>query len=296
MKKIFPLLLLASLAFAQERKIKPGDAIEIVVYGHQELTRVVTVSPNGAIDFPFMQSVPVDGMTLDKLREIVVAQLSRYLNTYPVVTLSFSKSNTMVVSVLGMVKNPGLISMPLNSTLQGALAAAGGLLPGARHNEVTVSRDIDGRSVANAYDLEKFILEADMKQNPVVNDGDVIMVTGNPTLSNIKVIGAVRSPGIFEPAAGATVLDMLMRAGGPMDDANIKKVRLISPSRSKSMEYSIDLSKAFSSSSYYKLPIVKPGDVIYVPKKHNYWKSALAVARDVSTLALAAYYIVRIND
>ena len=235
-------------------------------------------------------------MTLDKLREIVVAQLSRYLNTYPVVTLSFTKSNTMNLSVLGMVKSPGIVSIPLNSTLQGALTAAGGLLPGARHNEVTVTREVDGRTMANAYDLEKFLLEGDMKQNPILNDADVVMVTGNPMLSNIKVIGAVRSPGIYEPVAGATVLDMLMRAGGPAEEGNMKKLRLISPSRSKTMEYSIDLNKAFSSPNYYKLPLVKPGDVIYVPKKANYWKSALTLARDVSTLALAAYYLVRIND
>ena len=56
--------------FGQEQKIKPGDAIDIMVYGHQELSRVVTVSPKGTVDFPFLQNIPVDGLTLNEFRDI----------------------------------------------------------------------------------------------------------------------------------------------------------------------------------------------------------------------------------
>ncbi len=299
MKKILMFLLLLSLLagalFAQERKIKAGDVIEIVVYGHTELSRIVTVNPQGAIDFPFMQSVPVDGLSLDKLREIIVATLSRYLNTYPVVTVSFAKSNTINVNILGMVKRPGLVAVPLNSSLQGALTMAEGVAPGARINEIMVVRNIDGRLISATYDLEKFLLDSDFKQNPTVSDGDIIMVAGNPVLSSVKVLGAVRAPGIFDNYMGATVLDMIMRAGGPLEDAQLNKIRYISPSRKKSAEYVIDLELFLNTQDFSKVPAVKAGDIIYIPKKKNYWKGVLSVARDVSTLAIAAWYIIRIN-
>ena len=88
---ILILLLLGSVISAegQNATIKPGDKIEIVVYGHAELSRTVTVSQRGTIDFPFLQSLPVDGLTLDRLREIIFAQLSKYLDSYPVITLNF---------------------------------------------------------------------------------------------------------------------------------------------------------------------------------------------------------------
>jgi len=288
-------LFLASLLTAQERKIKAGDAIEIVVYGHQEMSRIVTVSPDGSIDFPFMQNLPVDGITLDKLREIVVAQLSRYLNSFPVVTVSYAKANAIFVNVMGMVQKPGVVQVPLYTTLQGAIGAAGGFAPGARINEVTLIRNENGRMTSNSYDIEKFLLEGDLKQSPVLNEGDVVMVTGNPLLSTVKVIGAVRAPGAFSIYSGATILEMIMQAGGPNEDANMAKIRLVSPSRKRNIEYVIDLDRLLKSSDLTQLPLVKPGDVIFIPKKKNYWRSALAVIRDVSTITIALYYVTQIN-
>jgi protein involved in polysaccharide export with SLBB domain len=37
------------------------------------------------------------------------------------------------------------------------------------------------------------------------------LVTGNPLLSTVKVIGAVNKPGAFAEYRGATVLDMLLQ-------------------------------------------------------------------------------------
>jgi polysaccharide export outer membrane protein len=289
-------LVIVSLASPQDRRIKAGDGIEIVVYGHQELSRIVTVSPQGTIDFPFMQNLPVDGLTLEKLREIIVAQLSRYLETFPVVTLNFAKSNIININVMGMVKQPGIRSMPLYSNLQGAITAAGGTMPGARVSEIQLIRGEPGKMATTRYDLAKFLLEGDLKQNPVLMEGDVIMVTAGDMLNNVKVLGEVRVPGMFEEFTGATVMDMLMRAGGPTANADVKKIRYISPSRKKAAEYRINLEEYLAATGTYPNPEVRAGDIIYVPKKPKNWQTILSVARDVSSIAIAIYYIVRINN
>ncbi len=289
-------VLLATTLVAQERKIKPGDAIEIIVYGHQELSRTVTVSPQGTVDFPFMQNLPVDGLNLDKLREIIVAQLSRYLNTYPVVTVGFAKSNTIIVQVLGMVRNPGVVQIPLNSTLQGAIGAVGGALNTARLSEVTVYRNKEGKVESKTYDMEAFLLQGDLRQNPTLEEGDVIMVMGNPVQATVKVFGQVRNPGSFEHFAGATLFDMILLAGGPMPDADLGKIRFVSPTRKRALEYKVNLNRYLTSGEYTQLPTVKSGDMIYVPKKKNYWRAILDITRDVSTIAIAVWYIMRINE
>ena len=289
------LLIFITALLAQERKIKSGDIIEIVVYGHQELSRIVTVSPQGTIDFPFMQSLPVDGLILEKLREIIVAQLSRYLNAYPVVTVGYAKANTIAVQVLGMVRNPGLVQLSINSTLQAAIGAAGGALPSARLSEVTLYRNTDGKIVGNSFDVEAFLLQGELRQNPGVMDGDIIMVMGNALQSNVKVFGSVRNPGSFENFAGATIFDMILLAGGPMENANLSSVRYISPLRKKAFEFKINLNRYFTTQEYSQLPVVKPGDMIYVPQKENYWKNILNIVRDISTISIAIWYIVQIN-
>lgn len=279
------------LVYAQERLIKPGDTIDITVYNHAELSRVVNVSSQGTIDFPFMQSLPVDGLTLDRLREIVVTQLTKYLNTYPLVTLSFAKTTTLSVNVLGMVNKPGVTQLPLYSTLQSAISAAGGYLTGSRIQEVSLTRVVKDETVTNTYNLEKFLLEGDWKNNPFLQDGDIILITGNPFLSTVKVIGAVNKPGAYDSYMGANLFDMLLLAGGTAPEANLKKIKYISTSRKKTINISFNLEKYLSAAEYARLPKVEGGDIIIISKKRNYLKSLLSVVGTLGTFATALYYI-----
>lgn len=279
------------LVYAQERPIKPGDTIDITVYNHPELSRLVTVSQQGTIDFPFMQSLPVDGLTLDRLREIVVTQLTKYLNTYPLVTVSFAKTTTLTVNVLGMVNKPGVIQLPLYSTLQSAITMAGGYLTGSRIKDITLTRVVKDETITNNYDLEKFLLEGDWKNNPFLQDGDIILITGNPFLSTVKVLGAVNKPGAYDSYMGANLFDMLLIAGGPSSMGNLKKIKYISTSRKKTINLSINMEKLLLSADYSRLPKVEGGDIIIVGEKRNYLKSLLSVVGTVGSIATAFYYI-----
>ncbi len=290
------LLLLAGLLVGQTRTIRPGDAIEIVVYGHQELSRIVNVSPQGTIDFPFLQSWPVNGLTLDDLREVVVAKLSRYLNATPLITVGFARSNTINISVLGMVQRPGIVQIPLYSTLQGAISAAGSFVPGARLNEVVVMRNEGGKMASRTYDLTQFLRSSDLTQNPILEEADAVLVSGTPWLTNVKVVGAVRTPGQFNVHDGATILEAVMQAGGPLEDADLSKVVYLSPDAQRSMEMKLDLKKAIQNRDMSGLPVVKPDDIIFVPKKVTYLRLALNAIRDASTIALAVYYVSRIKQ
>jgi polysaccharide biosynthesis/export protein len=294
--RITSFLLLISLSlFAQSRKIKPGDTIEIIVYGHQELSRLVSISPQGTIDFPFLQNWSVVDLTIEELQEVIVAKLSRYLSATPLITVGFAKSNTINVNVLGMVMKPGIIQAPLYSTLQGAISAAGGFAPGARINEVGVMRNDDGKMVSHIYDLEQFLRSNDLACNPILEEGDIVLISGNPMLTNVKVVGAVRTPGLFNLYTGATILEIIMQAGGPLEDANMSKIIYISPENSQNQELKIDLLKSLKERTIANLPVVKPGDIIYIPKKKNYLRTILSVSRDLTTIALGAYYISRIK-
>ncbi len=197
---------------------------------------------------------------------------------------------------MGMVKQPGIRQMPLYSNLQGAIAAAGGTLPGARLSEVQLMRGEPGKMATTRYDLQKFVLEGDLRHNPVLTEGDVILVTSGEMLNNVKVIGEVRLPGAFEDYNGATVIDMLMRAGGPTTNADIKKIRYVSPARKKGAEYRINLEEYVAATASYPNPEVKAGDIIYVPKKPASWQSYLPIVSTISSLAISAYYIFLIRE
>jgi hypothetical protein len=61
------------------------------------------------------------------------------------------------------------------------------------------------------------------------------------------------------------------------------------------MEMKLDLNKLIKTRDLTNLPIVKQDDIIYIPRKKNYWRTVLSVTRDLSTVAIAAYYISRIK-
>ena len=294
---LFVILVLGlfGLGPAQERIIKPGDLINIVVYGHEELSRPVTVSSNGSVDYPFMQNIPVDGMSLEELRRFMVAQLSRYLDGQPVVTLSFSESQLIAVSVLGYVKKPGTVQLTLFGTLQEAVSLVGGPLDGAKMDQVTLIREENGEVKKKNYNLVFLNLLGDMRQNPVLRQGDIVLVTGNPIFAGVKVIGAVNDPGIHESFYGATVMDMIFKAGGLEGKADVAKIRYISPSEKKSREVEVDLNKYYEDPYHYSLPVVMAGDIIIVPEKNDWFRNFIGITADLASIMSIIYYMTLVN-
>ena len=285
--------LIPSLLFSQQRKIKPGDSIEIIVYGHEELSRTVFVSPQGTIDFPFMQSFPVDGLTLEKMRELITSQLFQYLPSPPAVTAIFSGTATVSVSVLGQVALAGVIQLPHESRIQGALIKAGNVLPGADLSAITLLRTENDKTSSNTYNLGFFLTDGDLTQNPLLKDKDIIIVTGNPLFDQVKILGSVNAPGTYNVFHGATILDMIFMAGGFTKEAAQAKIQFISLSDEKTMELEIDLSKYFKTpQSYSHLPKVKGGDIILVPeKKKSIWGATWGVVKEILSIGQLVYWI-----
>ena len=304
MKKytILPLILILILTFtlqAQDRKIAIGDFLEIVVIGHQEMTRTVQVNPQGMINFPFVQNLPVKGLTLEQLRKVIASQLGRYLEEFPIVTISFSTVNTIAVNVLGYVRNPGLFPIPQHSTLQGAIQQAGGILPGAKTTNVSLIRERSGNTTNNTYNLEKFLQDGDLTQNPTLIDGDMIIMTGNPVATDVKILGSINQPGSYDPIYGGNLMDMIFKAGGFTEDADLSKIRYISPALESSSELKINMNNYYKNPEAVPLPLVKAGDIIVVPKKQtSIFRHALTVVQAVAPFMQMLYYyylIKRIN-
>ncbi len=301
MKKntILPLILIFILTFtlqAQERKIAIGDFLEIVVFGHQEMTRTVQVNPQGMINFPFVQSLPVKGITLEQLRKVIASQLARYLEEYPIVTISFSTINTIAVNVLGYVQNPGLFQIPQYSTLQGAIQHAGGVLPGAWMKKVQLIRKDQKARKPETFNLEKFIQEGDLGENPILSNEDMIIVTGNPISGSVKVIGMVNSPGNYQSMDNATVLDMIFQAGGPTEEANFAKIKVISFEKEVTYDVRVDLKNYFNSTTYKEQRKIYPGDIIIVPPKARIWRSTMTILRDIGSIIMILWYLERVRN
>jgi len=66
-----------------------------------------------------------------------------------------------------------------------------------------------------------------------------------------------------------------------MKSASLSKIRLISISGEKRDEQQVNMKKIFNHNANEILPLVYPGDVVYVPEKINWFQ----IFRDVVSLA-----------
>jgi len=274
------------LAYSEAKKIQPGDVIEILVYGQGDLSRVVKVSTDGTINFPFLNDLPVDGLTLNELRDIISVQLSKYVERKPIVTLNFLSTYLIGVTVLGQVLKPGTYQIPQNASIQGAIGQAGGFIPGAKIKELQLIRQLDTEKQILPVNLEKFIIEADLSLLPTLEDGDVIFVPGWPGATAVKIAGEVKIPGNYEVFADfQNILDVIFKAGGATDDADLTKVLLISFHEQQQKEQEINIKECLEHKKYEAIPKVVPGDVIFVPEKSNRWKQFVQIMRDITSFA-----------
>jgi protein involved in polysaccharide export with SLBB domain len=289
-----PLVLLIALlyllpsapALGQERKIKPGDVIEITVSEHAELNQSVLVNPEGKMDYPCLEDVPIDGLTLSRLRELLVNQLSRSLEARPFVVVRFAESYPIAVTVLGHVVKPGSYMLHNTSRLQSAIGEAGGFAPGALLSQIKLLHK-DGEVINNqTVNLEMFYLKGDLSALPILKDGDTIVVPGNPLTATVKVLGNVQKPGSFDVAFRMSLLDVIALAGGTTNQADLRRVKVISFGGQNVGETKvINVEALLQASSVKNISVVAPGDVVYVPQRKNHLGKVVSVLRDLSIFA-----------
>lgn len=290
-KMIFLLFVAACTIQGQERTIRPGDAIEIIVPQSEELSTTVVVGPDGMVDFPAMQGLPVDGITLQRFRDVLITQLSRYMESTPLVMVRFSDSYPIHINVLGQVAQPGLHQIVNTATLQGAIGAAGGFIPGAQLSRIKLIRIDNGKQTEKIINMEQFYLNGDPSALPQLKNDDTIVVPGNPLATNVKVLGAVENPGSYDVFFQTTLLDVIFLAGGPTPDGNLKKIKIVSLTGQNAREVPIDIKKLVKTPDYKSIPIVVPGDIVYVPDKKITWRKGMNLLRDLTIFVTLFYFI-----
>jgi protein involved in polysaccharide export with SLBB domain len=287
------LLVFRSLS-GQSAAISRGDVLEINVYGHEDLSTNVEVKADGTVDYPLISGVPIDGLRLDEFRQMLSLQITKTFNESPIVTVRFSRSITVSVAVLGQVVLPGEYQVLKTGTLQGAVARAGGPTARAQLDSVRVIRETGGVRTVIPVNLLRFTLRGDPELLPDLMDGDVISVPAITGASDVKVIGEVRNQGSYPSIQGASVLDVLLQAGGPTRDAALNRVRLVSPRFGRKHGIKVNLESVLAGGRGGPGPVVLPGDIVVVPNRQTIWRRGFSLLRDVvaiaSPVALILYY------
>jgi len=174
MKK-FLILFFISILFSQEYKIEPGDILEIIVFGEEELSREVIVMHNGNISFPLIGEVKISGYTLKEAEEVIKEKLKTYF-THPVVSIVVKSPTSPSVSVFGEVLRPGAIPYQKGLKLTDYIALAGGPTPDANLKKVKVVKFTLEKPVSITLNVDKIIKKGIIEENIELKSGDLVYV------------------------------------------------------------------------------------------------------------------------
>lgn len=166
-----------SLIVTQDYFLGPEDVLEIMVWKNAELSKQVTVRPDGRISLPLIGDISAVGRTAAQLSGDISAKLKEYKEN-PSVSIIVKEVNSYAMYVLGEVVKPGKYPLKSKTTLLQAITIAGGLTPTAARNKIVVFRfakDGAGRIKMKAgYD--DIVLRDGTTQDIELKPGDQIVV------------------------------------------------------------------------------------------------------------------------
>jgi polysaccharide export outer membrane protein len=156
-------------------QIGPNDVLSIYVWKEPDLTRDITVTPDGKISFPLIGEVVAEGRTVTELKQVITDKLENFV-TAPEVTVIVKESLSRIVYTIGKVMKPGPYPLAPDMTVLQALSAAGGFAEWADTKHVVIIRKEGGKETQFKFNYKEFTSGDNLGQNIVLKPGDTIVV------------------------------------------------------------------------------------------------------------------------
>lgn len=156
--------------------IRPGDEIEILVWEQPSFNTLTTVSRLGTIAIPLVGEVSVAGLTQEELKRDLEGKLAEYIRDEINLTISIRNTDTLIVSVLGMVALPDNYPVVDQTSIFRILSTAGGHTEEANLKKVKVYQQ-SGPEDYVTLNLLEYLDSGQMNSSEIlVRPGDIVYV------------------------------------------------------------------------------------------------------------------------
>jgi polysaccharide export outer membrane protein len=289
-----------SEVYADLYVLGPADGLQLAFLdpAAKEIGGSFSILPDGTSSLPLLGSVQLTGLTIGQasrwLTELYGKQLKR-----PQLYLTLMNPRPVKIAIIGEVEKPGLYPLPPFSTPVSAIQQAGGITVNSDIRKVTLRRQSgpDGSQKQAVLDLSQVLLQGNQMQNPILFDGDTLIVSRTtelvpdeireigssnlaPASISVTVLGEVKAPGSLSLPANTPLVEAIFRAGGPTRwRANPNKVELVRFSRDGKVKRETFSYKDTSDLSR-KNPPLRNGDTIIV--RSSFYGKALDAFNDLS--------------
>ena len=163
-------------ATPEEYVIGPEDVLEISVWQNEDVSRVVSVRPDGKISLPLLHDVQAAGHTATELKEVIKRDLKPYIGT-PEVTVIVQQINSWRIYVQGEVQQPGVVPIRSRTTLSQVISMVGGFTEFAKESRIQILReDKEGKREIIPIDYTLIMKGESPALDIYLKPGDTIIV------------------------------------------------------------------------------------------------------------------------
>jgi polysaccharide export outer membrane protein len=158
--------------------IGPGDNLEMFVWGNPEISRSVSVRPDGKISFPLVEELPASGKTSFQLARVIEKELAKYIRD-PLVTIIVGAGlgpYSEQIRVIGQASKPQAVSYKENMSLLDLMIQVGGITQFAAGNRATLIRKVNGVQQEFKVRISDLIDWGDISANVNVLPGDILII------------------------------------------------------------------------------------------------------------------------
>jgi polysaccharide export outer membrane protein len=161
-----------------EYVIGAGDALQIFVWGNEELSGSVPVRPDGKITTRLVEDLDASGKTSTELAREIEEVYSRYIKN-PVVTVmvnGFVAVPDQQIRVVGAGVKPLSLPYRKHMTLLDLMVAVGGLSEFADGDKAVLVRRFNGEQNSYSLKLDQLLKDGDIDANLALMPGDIVII------------------------------------------------------------------------------------------------------------------------
>ncbi len=171
--------------------IGPGDSLEIFVWGNPDISRSITVRPDGKITTPLVDDLMASGKTPYDLAREVEKELAKFVRDPQVAIMvsGFKGIYPQQIRVIGQISGGSsgggaggvrysARSLPYSKemSLLDLLIQLGGIGQYADGNRSSIIRNVNGEQKQFSVRIDDLLEEGDMSANVKLMPGDILLV------------------------------------------------------------------------------------------------------------------------
>ena len=246
-----------------EYRVGARDILSVTIFELEspgEFARLeLEVTGRGTVTLPFIGVLPVDGRTVEEIRQAIATRLAKGWLREPEVVVNVKDFRHVELSVTGAVVKPGVVHFKRNTvTLLDALALANGLSKEAgTRAEVSWPPRGDQPPRQEKVDLAPLLTNGLAPDVPLERGCSIVVPEADP----FYVSGFVNKPGSFPYRRPITVSQAVALAGG-MDDRRASASEVYIKRARDGSTLQVDLDEVTDSDAVD--PVLEPRDRVEV--------------------------------